>query len=83
MKNIKKLVKTLLEIIEGILMLCWALYSPIWMCMIAYNGVCYAEYGEVATPYSIIIVATVLFVVNVIWLNHMIDKTEKGGRNNG
>ena len=77
----KKILKTLLEIIEGIMLLCWVLYSPIWACMLVYNGVCYAEYGEVATPYSIIIVATILFVINLIWLNHMIDKAERKEEN--
>ena len=79
----KKIIKALLEIIEGTLILIWALYSPIWMCMLIYNGVCYAEYGEVATPNNIMIIATLLFIVNIIWLNHKIDEAEKGGKENG
>ena len=75
----KKILKALLEIIEGIIMLCWVLYSPIWMCMLVYNGVCYVEYGEVATPNIVMIIATVLFIVNIIWINRMVDKVEKGG----
>ncbi|WP_278985343.1 hypothetical protein [Segatella bryantii] len=79
----KKILKTLLEIIEGTLILVWVLYSPIWTCMIAYNAACYVNYGEVATPYVVIVIATILFIVNIVWLNHVIDKVEKGGKRNG
>ena len=79
----KKILKTLLEIIEGILILCWVLYSPAWSCMLAYNAACYANYGKVATPYIVIIVATIIYIVNIIWINRMVDKAEKGGKENG
>lgn len=83
MKNIKKIFTVVLEIIQTVAILVWALYSPIWMCMLAYNAACYANYGEVATPYIVIIVATILFIANIIWLNHVIGKVEKGGKENG
>ena len=73
----KKILKALLEIIEGTLILCWVLYSPIWMCMVVYNTACYIKYGEVATPNIVIILATILFIINLVWLNHMIDKAER------
>ena len=73
----KKILKALLEIIEGIIMLCWVLYSPIWMCMVVYNTAYYIKYGDVATPNIVIILATILFIINLVWLNHMIDKAER------
>ena len=79
----KKILKVLLEIIETVLILCWVLYSPVWSCMLAYNAACYANYGEVATPKIIIVIATVIFIVNIIWINRMVDKVEKGGKDNG
>jgi hypothetical protein len=79
----KKILKALVEIIEGIAILVCVLYSPIWSCMLVYNTACYIKYGKVATPYIVMILATVLYIVNIIWLNHVIDKVEKGGKRNG
>lgn len=78
----KKILKTLLEIIEGIIILCWVLYSPIWTCMLAYNAACYVNYGKVATPYIVIVIATIIYIVNIIWLNR-IDNQRKEEKKNG
>ncbi len=82
-KTVKKIFAVVLEIIQTVAILCWALYSPIWACMLAYNAACYVNYGEVATPFIVIVIATLIFIVNIIWLNHMIDEAEKGGKENG
>ena len=75
----KKIMKALLEIIETIIMLCWVLYSPVYISMLIYNTACQIEYGKVATPYIVIILATIVFVINIIWLNRVDDKAKKGG----
>lgn len=82
MKIFKKIVAVVFEIVQTVLILCWVLYSPIYTCMLAYNAACYVNYGKAATPYIVIVVATLIFIVNIIWLNR-IDNQRKEEKKNG